>query len=175
MKIRKAKQKKKHLNPLSAGWSVCILYEHLLALTFCHVNILCEHCAVASNWLSCPVVWYILPVLFKFKFLKTGERTLLSMGVLDLVFPLRLRRFVRVEHNSHSFFVILTLCIFRPWLPVNSIQSVSLRGRARKETFLPITFFFKLPSVEGPFLLPAKQCECALPVAVSFMSQYFKL
>lgn len=97
------------------------------------------------------------------------------MGVLDLVFPLRLRRFVRVEHNSHSFFVILRLYIFRPWLSVNSIQSVSLRGRARKETFLPITFFFKLPSVEGPFLLPAKQCECALPVAVSFMSQYFKL
>lgn len=104
--------------------------------------------------LSCS--GYILPVL-KLFFYNIWERTVRLMGAPAVGFPVKLQRVVRAECNPCSCFAVLSLCIFRLWLSVNSIQAVLLEGRAWKKPPYQ-TFFSRLsfPSIQGDFFYGQK-------------------
>ena len=64
------------------------------------------------------------------------------MGAPAVGFAVKLQRVVRAERNPCSCFAVPGLCIFRLRLSVNSIQAVSLRGRAQRNLLTKYVGFF---------------------------------
>lgn len=91
-------------------------------------------------------------------FTKVGEGTTLLMGAPAAGLLVKLQRVVRDECNPCSCFALPSLCIFRLWLSVNSIQAVLLKGRARKKLRIKYTLLFRLPfpPIQGQVFMVSK-------------------
>lgn len=143
-------------------------------LTFPSLNILCGHCTMANTWLCFSVVdtFYLFSSIFS----NIWEKTVLLMGAPAVGFPVELQRVVRAEYNPCSCFAVLSLCIFRLWLSVNSIQAVLLGGRAWQKP--PYQFFFSQTFISihtRTFFMVSKTQKFVLMHVVPSVFQHFKL